>query len=428
MFLTNYLLYLFILSTNSRPVPSSTCTLTCDTTCIQCTDFDVSSGIVSLDVSSCKGSSLSWLACADCQSMNECDGTPENMKCNSVTSVSYYVNPNQETIHVQVHDGVMAGNVDCDQEQCFGGSGTSCGTISGVCNFEIPISTCPINDAKPSPSPDDGYDEQSIPCTSDDECISAPCGQGVCVSGFCSILTLPQGTVCRPAIDLCDADDVCDGLSIFCPDEDMKQPNGTVCRASLGLCDIDDTCDGVSDTCSDIKKSNETVCRPAIVGVDGTTCDAPEMCSGLDNDCPNDEFLPANTTCRSRQDLCDVPDTCSGITSACPSDLRKDHAISMKCGDTCYTCGALPSEYTRNRGGASMLGGCTIGKCAKFVALPWPECEYTCATSMCDNNRELSNIAHYNCNKNDGIWGCTDKTDIAASIDIPLCPFWLVGK
>lgn len=438
MFLTNkYItcLLLFIQALSARPTPTQTCTLTCNSNCITCVEID-DTNLVTLDVSACKNDPLSWMACGECTAMESCDGSPEGIKCNEVLRASYYVSPaslESGFITVQVHDGKIAGNVDCDDEHevCYGGSGTSCGTISGVCNFDIPLSSCPpaqpVEAPAPSPSGGDFYgDEQSIPCSSDSDCLSLPCGQGKCLEGSCTIVVLPEGTVCREAVDLCDEAEVCNGFTPFCPFEDAKK-SGTICRYAVDLCDADDVCDGINDACFDQKQPAGTVCRPTQYGTDGTTCDVPETCSGVDNECPSDAFSPQGTVCRDTQDLCDVADTCSGDSVACPSDLRNDHAITMKCANTCYLCGASPSELTTNRGGSSMLGGCTIGKCREFVVLPWPECEHTCANAVCDNNRGLSNIAHYSCDKNNGQWRCMDKTDIIPGTDFPLCPLWVLS-
>lgn len=451
MFLTKFTTYLFLFmqACSARPV-AEPCTLTCDTTCVTCTSLDTN-GLVTLDLSTCKdGNTLSWLACGSCASLNSCDGTVDGLKCNELTTVRYYVDPNDESgiLRVQIHDGRMAGNVDCTQELCYGGSGNSCGAVSGVCNFEIPLSSCP-------PADDFTGDEQSIVCTSDSDCLSLPCGEGKCITGFCEIVPSSSGTVCRVAGDLCDEPEVCNGVSPFCPMEDVKKPIGTICRAAVDLCDVEDTCDGVtdscvdvkaasgtvcrpsvgacdvqdtcdgfSDTCQDVKVPGGTVCRPAVYGLDGTSCDIPESCSGIDNDCPSDEFRSAGYVCRSPQDACDVSDMCSGTSATCPEDLRNDYATSMKCANTCYTCGAVQSDFTQNKGGVSMLGGCTIGKCTQFVALAWPECVNTCANRICDNYRGLSNIAHYTCDKNNGKWVCADKTDISSSTSFPICPPW----
>lgn len=423
---TTYLLfntYLF----NARPVVPAC--LTCETDCVKCTGLQSIDGanLVTLDMSSCKnGDTMSWMCCQSCNEIDTCDGSVNGLKCDELTQVSYFVDPSVDVLTVQVHDGRLAGDVDCSAGGCCGGSGTSCGTVSGVCNFAIDLSSCPRDEGEGGGEVEQGDVVDPIQCFRDDQCSAPPCGVASCVNNQCVTVPKPQNTICRAAADVCDQPEVCDGSSLFCPLEDVKYGSETVCRPSAGVCDVAETCDGVSDGCGlDVKRGSETVCRPAVMGTDGTTCDIAEVCDGVEDTCPLDRFKGLGDVCRPSADPCDVADVCSGTSSACPSNLRNDYATTFKCANTCYLCGVEPTEIAKNKGGASMLGECTFGKCDEYVVLPWPECENQCVNRLCPNNRGLSNIAHYKCNEDTGSWSCMDKTDVGSSTPMPVCPFWM---
>src|SRR5207245_10859646 len=75
------------------------------------------------------------------------------------------------------------------------------------------------------------------------------------------------GTVCRAAVDMCDAAETCTGTSTACP-ADALQPAGTVCRAAAGECDLAETCTGASTACpADVFKASGTTCTD-----DGNVC------------------------------------------------------------------------------------------------------------------------------------------------------------
>jgi hypothetical protein len=111
---------------------------------------------VNLDLSNCKsGETLSWACCQtpDCELAN-CNGgdiEEELNKCDELTQVTFKVPVGVESLLVQVHDGKIAGDKPCTggigtdstQDQCCGGYGGSCGTISGVCDKVIYIQDCP---------------------------------------------------------------------------------------------------------------------------------------------------------------------------------------------------------------------------------------------------------------------------------------------
>lgn len=385
-----YLFYLFGL-VHARDI---ICRLDCSSDCVRCVDRIIVGGAqqVTFDLSLCKGgSTLSWLCCPDCVEQVDCDGEQNGLKCDEVTQVTYTMPLDATYADVQIHDGRMAGNIDCNTESCCGGSGTSCGTISGVCNFRIQLDTCvttPIDGGGGGNS-----DTPEPECLVDSDCVSTDCGDGTCSYGMCVLTAKPLGHVCRESRGVCDQTETCNGVDVVCP-EDRLEPAGFVCRS-------------------------------AVLATDGTTCDAPETCDGVNDHCPEDLYLPTGTICRPSADPCDVVDTCAGDTVACPSDLRNDFAKTFKCGTTCYLCGVGVEELGRNNGGASLLGGCSMGKCKTFVALPWPACETECNTQKCPNGKDLSNIEHHVCDKNDGTWDCVNKIDVSSSTVFPICPVYM---
>eukprot|EP00756_Hemistasia_phaeocysticola_P059794 Hpha_TRINITY_DN3673_c0_g1::TRINITY_DN3673_c0_g1_i1::g.983::m.983 len=290
----------------------------------------------------------------------------------------------------------------CDvEEQCTGTSGEcpsdakrlsgfECRASQGVCD---PHEHC---DGKTNECPDDLKHDTNYVCR--------------------TVVSAADGTTC-------DLPESCDGTNNDCPKDLFI--NGNVCRPSIGLCDEVETCSGTSNACPlDAKKPAETVCRAAVRGTDGTTCDATETCDGTSNECPEDDYLPAGTGCRAAADACDVADTCAGGTSkTCPADLRKDHGYIGKCAKACYVCAIDPAVIVLGNGRAYNLGGCGIGKCDNFVALPWPSCVSQCLPQKCENNRGLSNAGVHTCQKADGSWKCDYKVE-GGDVANGHCPLW----
>ena len=126
----------------------------------------------------------------------------------------------------------------------------------------------------------------------------------------------PATVVCRAASsgDLCDIDELCTGSSAACP-PDLVEPSGTVCRAATGSCDVAETCDGISVSCpADVLVGAGTECR-AVAGI----CDVAESCDGSSGSCPADGFLGSGV-CRSSAGVCDLPESCNGTGADCPVD------------------------------------------------------------------------------------------------------------
>ena len=67
-----------------------------------------------------------------------------------------------------------------------------------------------------------------------------------CCTSACTLR--PPGAVCRPALGICDAQEVCDGAGGACP-TDLLLPADSECRASAGACDPPEQCTGTSVDC-----------------------------------------------------------------------------------------------------------------------------------------------------------------------------------
>lgn len=186
-------------------------------------------------------------------------------------------------------DGVFCnGTESCNGAgACVGGgdpcsSGSECNT---VCNEGT----------------DDCFDPDGIACTGDGN----PCTEDECDgAGACGHEAGNPGAICRPAIDVCDATELCDGANTGCP-ADGFVGSGTPCGdPSDTVCTDPDTCDGAGG-CQANQASPSTTCR-----ADAGQCDVAEQCDGNGN-CPPDAFEPNTTACDDNS-VCTQIDTCNG--------------------------------------------------------------------------------------------------------------------
>jgi hypothetical protein len=136
---------------------------------------------------------------------------------------------------------------------------------------------------------------------------------GSCCSATCQLVSI--GTTCRPAADLCDVAETCDGVLPTCPPDLFALP-AVQCRSAAGVCDVAEFCTGTSSSCpSDTFLPLSVVCRSA-----AGDCDQPEFCTGSSAGCPTDQFKSATTVCRSSVAICDAAETCPGNGPSCPAD------------------------------------------------------------------------------------------------------------
>ena len=177
--------------------------------------------------------------------------------------------------------------------------GTPCGTTPGmICiGGNCQESACGDGFADPANGEDcdDGNDDWgdgcdpdcTLSCYDDSDC-DAPlaCMVGLCdpSTHTCGSATSPAETPCRYPAGVCDVQEVCDGYSPYCPD-DQAAPPDTVCRPAAGSCDVAELCDG----------------------------------SGVS--CPADTFIPPSVPCRTSPSTCNLTETCTGTSPLCPPDL-----------------------------------------------------------------------------------------------------------
>ena len=425
---------------------------------------------VSVDLTKIKnGATISWICARDSgAALESCGGNDAGSKnkCEETTSATYTVAGDATSVTVQVHDGKIAGDVQCSSVgmgagQCCGGSGGSCGTVSGVCEYSIDITSCPlVTSAAPATS------ATPAECSADSDCsartINEPCGVYTCSSaGKCVQSSVkPATVVCRAAAGVCDVDDFCDGVSSSCVadakrpatfvcrasagacdvddfcdgdsaacTEDAKRPATHVCRASAGACDVDDFCDGESAACTvDVKRPATHVCR-ASAGV----CDVADSCDGTSNACPLDAKKPAGTICRAAGSCDYSAEACDGQSNECPVDVRHDHSWTYKCATTCYSCGYI-NPHTRTgatwQAGDGMYVGstaagaeCNNARCDKLVQLPYPACLSTCPDlDPCPEGNSMSHWIDLSCNVATDVTSCQWEKQTSGGGKI--CPSW----
>jgi uncharacterized repeat protein (TIGR01451 family) len=113
-----------------------------------------------------------------------------------------------------------------------------------------------------------------------------------------------------------------------------------VCRAGTGSCDAPEVCNGIdSDTCPPEGPLRPTtfVCRPAL-----GSCDPDEFCTGTSDVCPpNGPLQPSSYVCRTAAGSCDIAENCTGTDEACPADVVK--VASTLCRDIAGGCDVAES-------------------------------------------------------------------------------------
>jgi hypothetical protein len=75
-------------------------------------------------------------------------------------------------------------------------------------------------------------------------------------------------------------------------------------------------------------------------------CDVAESCNGASNDCPDDGFKSASTTCRASAGACDLAESCTGSSAACPSDAKSTAECRASAGvcDVAESCNGAHND------------------------------------------------------------------------------------
>ncbi len=280
--------------------------------------------------------------------------------------------------------------------QCSDGSACDSGfCVDGVCCDQACEGLCQACVESATGVDDGACDAVMAQTDPDDECATDACLVGVC-DGVGACVPVTDGTVCRPALDVCDAPEscaagvcpsdqvitagtvcrdargdcdlaeACNGSAIDCP-ADTLLPSQTVCREAQGVCDAPEVCDGVADACpSDALIAPGVACRPA-AGV----CDVAEVCTGFEAECPADARVPQGATCRMSQGACDLAEACDGSSVACPSDAKSTQICRGLAGtcDVAEICdgvnNACPSDQFQN----SQSDACGVQHCTGMSAM-----------------------------------------------------------
>jgi cysteine-rich repeat protein len=261
-------------------------------------------------------------------------------------------------------------------------SGSSCQSATGVCGFigierSEGITRVELSDPRSDIGVNFNFELDDVRF----EPAAASCGNGIvefgeqcddgaangtagsCCSGTCQFVS--EGTICRPAADVCDVAETCTGTSAACP-PDAFAPATTICRPSAGACDVADTCTGTSPTCPAdqlapaglICPSTSTTLPPSLCGngaVDpGEQCDLGAAVNGTPGVCctATCAFRAAGQECRPAADPCDIAETCGGNGAACPADARRNVGDVCDDGDpttgisSCNSSGACTGVAT----------------------------------------------------------------------------------
>ena len=199
-----------------------------------------------------------------------------------------------------------------------------------------------VDDATPvdaTPAPVDAVALAALgeTCAVDGGCASGHCVGDICCDttceGACAACgsdgvcgAVPEATTCRPAVDVCDQAEACDGISQDCPTDDLRAAD-VVCREAAGGCDLNEFCTGTDVACpTDQVEMSGVACRQAAEG----GCDETEICNGVTPACPDDAPAPAGRECGLY--------VCPGEDFDCPTacDAQADCAAGAICsGGTC---------------------------------------------------------------------------------------------
>jgi disintegrin len=160
----------------------------------------------------------------------------------------------------------------------------------------------PTGSAVTAPPPPPASPPPPSPCASAATCplplAAQRCAQATCSGSVCGIGPKGKGTVCRPAVSECDIPEVCDGVSLACPPDQVRAA-GTPCTSDGKVC-TQDVCNA-SGQCVHPPLPQNTACGTDELCCSGTCCIAGEFCGSL------------GRCCRGFGGNCDSPsDCCSG--------------------------------------------------------------------------------------------------------------------
>jgi hypothetical protein len=151
-------------------------------------------------------------------------------------------------------------------------------------------------------------------CTADTECNDTnPCTVDTCTAGTCAHAAGNAGTECRPAAEVCDVAESCDGVASACPADAFAEA-GTACAGG--------TCDGAGSCTAPTTTTTTTTTTSTVGAVCGNgTVEAGEQCDDgptngqIESCCSGTcQPKPAGTACADDGDLC-TTDICNATTT-----------------------------------------------------------------------------------------------------------------
>lgn len=210
-----------------------------------------------------------------------------------------------------------------------------------------------------------------------DMTTDAACGAYTCYAGKCASSCLWYGSV--PFEGLCASGNYCATNGSCLP----KKENGAACAVAgecvSGLCAdgvcCNSTCDGACDACN--VAGSEGTCSPMPDGATGSPACAPYLCDGIsaacpascvaDSDCVGGSFCDGGT-CKTKLD---IGQACSNELQCASGFCVDGYCCNSACNGACDACD-VPGSY----------GSCTLRPAGT-------QAEPSCSPYLCDGTRAV---------------------------------------
>ena len=312
-----------------------------------------------------------------CDLGDTCDFATKTCKTNVKESGTLCRSKSDDCDVQEVCDGT---NVGCPADE-VAGTNVLCRSVAADDVCDLPDYCNAIDKACPADQVQQpGY--ECAPAVEGKLCDAADTCDGTTSNKKCNPQVQPINTLCRAKDGDCDVQEVCDGVSDSCPDDDVE-PDTTVCRPVEGDCDIAENCDGETKDCgTDLVKDAGFVCglkdntKPCdkddvctgstsdkacqvkytdagavcLAAEVGNLCDVDDVCTGSSVECPA-SYATSAVVCRPSAGQCDVDDYCPGDGLVCDSDEKAGHVSCRSPVDDCDVeefCDDIPNDNPNN--------------------------------------------------------------------------------